>query len=82
MLNDGSGTPYFPDQELFTSKSGCFEIDTSSDFNAGDNFLIGMGAIDSDGRMVPAATVRNVLIMIWTIQLTLFIDPSSTKRKD
>jgi hypothetical protein len=81
MSNDGAGTPYFLDQELFTSKSGCFEIDTISDFNAADNFLIGMGAIDSEGRMVPAATVRNISIMIWTIQLTLFIDPSPTKCK-
>jgi len=55
IFND-EGAPAFKDGEDFTSSPGCYEIDTDSDFLPAQNFLIGLGSIDSAGRKVPAAS--------------------------
>ena len=54
---DNSGTSEFT-TEGATASSSCFEIDTGTDFQRSDNFLIGLGQLDSDGLVVPVATVN------------------------
>ena len=50
--------PAFRDNEGATAGPSCFEIDSSDDFVAEYNFLMGMAAVDMEGRMVPIASVR------------------------
>jgi hypothetical protein len=54
--NDGS--PAFAKDSESTSDAGAFAIQTDTDFTLDQNFLIGLGSVDGNGRMKPVATVR------------------------
>ncbi|KAI9727120.1 MAG: hypothetical protein M1828_007321 [Chrysothrix sp. TS-e1954] len=54
MYNNG-GDPAFKDLEKATADDSCYEIESSSDFTANLNFLMGMSAPDDNGRIVPVA---------------------------
>ncbi len=56
MYNNG-GYPAFNSTPSYTANQSSFEIDTGTDFTPNLNFLIGLGAVDGNGRMKPAATV-------------------------
>jgi hypothetical protein len=55
MINS-NGTPTFG-PEGATASARCFEIDTSADFTASNNFVIGLGVADDNNIIVPAAVV-------------------------
>ena len=53
---DNNGTSEFTNESA-TALPSCFRIDTGTDFEASDNFLLGLGQVDSDGIIVPVASV-------------------------
>jgi hypothetical protein len=56
---NSNGTPVFTPDTAYTAALSSYEIDTETDFTSNMNFLIGMGATDSFGRMKPVATVSD-----------------------
>ncbi len=56
-MYNNSGDPAFYEDEEYNAPAGKYQIVTQGDFEAKQNFIIGLGAIDNNGRMKPAATV-------------------------
>lgn len=79
-MYNNAGNPAFYDEAEMTAKAGAFRIDTGSDFLPSQNFLIGLGSIDGNGRMKPVATVsvfRTHLSRCMQLANTLLVGGSS-----
>jgi hypothetical protein len=61
-MDDNEGIPEFnKTAQPPTALTGCFEIDTGTNFTSANNFLVGLGAVDptsTTGEVLPAAVVR------------------------
>ena len=76
MYNNG-GSPAFKDTPDYTAQPGAYQIDTGTDFAPGQqNFVIGLGGVDGNGRMKPLATVRASNLRLIVIVILMF-QPSS-----
>ncbi len=58
-------------EETQSASPGCFEIDTSSE--PFENLLVGLGATDYTGMVVPTAVVRILILHLRFIQSSMLI---------
>ena len=66
MYNNG-GSPAFDQVQTFEAPASAFQIRTGTDFLADQHFLLGLGTVDQNGRMKPAATVSTITLSVRSI---------------
>jgi len=82
LVTNDSGTPDIEPADKNTSNASAFEIDTGTDFQASDNFLVGLGLMDNRGRLVPSAVIpadQNMATNIMPI-VKFYVSKNSSKQ--
>ena len=71
-MYDNGGSPAFKPDPEFGSSPGAYAIKSGSDFTPSANFLVGLGAVDQNGRMKPAATVdTRPIVSLWMLEANI-----------